>query len=83
MSNEQIGNFVEEKFLNETPVLIKCKIRGAFKGLFVQSADYKELKAKNFWRVVPEANIENFKRTGDINFIKIFSGFEFTKLSAL
>jgi hypothetical protein len=83
MSNEQIGNFLEAKFLDETPVMIKFKIRAAFKGLFIKSSDYKDLKAKNFWRVVPEANIENFKKSGEMKFTKIFSGFEITKLSAL
>jgi hypothetical protein len=33
--------------------------------------------------VVPEANIENFKKSGEMKFTKIFSGFEITKLSAL
>lgn len=82
MSNEQIGNFVEEKFLGMKPVMINLKVRGTFKGLFIQAADYRELKAKNFWRVVSEANIENYLKAPNLNLSRIFNGMEITRLSA-
>ena len=52
-------------------------------GLFVQLKDYEELKAKNFWRLVSEANLEIWNKTKDINAAKMFNGSEFTKLSVL
>lgn len=83
MSHEQIGNYLDPKFLDKTLVTINLKVRGSIKGLFIQRADYLDLKAKNFWRVVTEANIENYRRSNDLSFSRIFSGFEITKLSAL
>ena len=44
--------------------------------------DYNDLKAKNFWRIVPENNIEGWKKSKDMNLARIFNGQEFTRLAA-
>jgi hypothetical protein len=36
---------------------------------------------KNFWRVVPEKNIEEWKKSRNMNLARIFNGQEFTKLA--
>jgi hypothetical protein len=38
-------------------------------------------KAKNFWRIVPEARIKDYKKTQDFNLSRIFNGQELTKLT--
>jgi hypothetical protein len=80
MTTEQI-----EKFLLPLPaakqVRINFKSRNPIIGMFVTMRDYNDLKEKNFWRVVTEKNIETWKKTKDINLVKIFSGSDFTKLA--
>ena len=51
-------------------------------GIFISTADYEELKAKNFWRIVGEVNIDNYRKSRDMSLARMFSGTEFTKLSA-
>ncbi len=81
MHSEQITKFIEEKHLSITPVKIEFKTRSTIIGLFIKTADYNELKAKNFWRIVSEAKIKDWKNTNDNNLAKIFNGQEMTKLS--
>ena len=58
--------------------LILCS---AITGLFIQTGDYTELKAKNLWRIVSAINIEEYKLSKDINLTRIFNGVEFTRLT--
>ena len=73
-----------EKFLAKKPgseyVKISFKQRDAIYGLFVQDSDYGYLKAKNFWRIVPQSQLDGFKTTKNVNLAKIFNGAEFSKL---
>jgi len=50
-------------------------------GMFINTGDYEDLKSKNFWRIVTGANIDNWKKSKDMNLARIFNGSEFTKLS--
>jgi hypothetical protein len=81
MTSEQISKFIEEKHLSKNPLKIEFKTRSSIIGLFIQTADYKELKVKNFWRIVSETKINDWKNTNDNNLAKIFNGAELTKLS--
>lgn len=81
MTSEQISKFIEEKHLSKNPLKIEFKTRSSIIGLFIQTADYKELKMKNFWRIVSETKINDWKNTNDNNLAKIFNGSELTKLS--
>jgi hypothetical protein len=81
MTSEQISKFIEDKHLSKNPLKIEFKTRSSIIGLFIQTTDYKELKAKNFWRIVSETKINDWKNTNDNNLAKIFNGQELTKLS--
>ncbi len=81
MTNEQI-----EKFLTPTAfskvVSISFKTRNNLRGMFLNTGDYEDLKSKNFWRIIAESKVEDFKRTRDMGLARIYNGSEFTKLIA-
>lgn len=81
MLPEQIAKFVETEQLNNPTVKVEFKKRNSINGLFVKHTDYEELKSKNFWRLVTEANLEVYNKSKDINSAKMFNGSEFTRLS--
>lgn len=80
MTFDVIEKFVESKGAKGKTVNISFKQRNTLSGLFIQWKDYKEMKAKNFWRIVPEAKIIEWEKTNDIELAKLFSGNEFKKL---
>lgn len=77
-----------ERFLSIVPtyeiqfVKISFKKRNDVYGLFIRDKDYEYLKSKNFWRVVTRFRFDEFKRTGDLSLARIFSGWEFSRLSS-
>jgi hypothetical protein len=81
MINDLITKFLEPTHLAATPVKIEFKKRNTIVGIFVKSPDYDELKSKNFWRIVSETHIPEWKKTNDNKLSKIFSGSEFTRLT--
>jgi len=81
MLPEQIAKFIETEQLNNPNVKVEFKKRNTIIGLFVKLNDYDELKAKNFWRLVTETNLEQWHKSNDINDAKLFNGSEFTRLS--
>jgi hypothetical protein len=81
MTNEQIGKFLEAGHLTKHSVKIDFKSRQSIIGLFIKSNDYDELKSKNFWRIVSEANIPQWQRRQDNSLAKIFNGTEITRLT--
>jgi hypothetical protein len=82
MNTEDIEKFFEKKAtLNEDYVKISFRQREAIYGLFLKDADYNYLKAKNFWRIVPQSQLEAYKATRNISLARIFNGAEFSKLS--
>ena len=82
MTNAQIEKFLEQNYLEKAPVKVSFKTRKPLIGLFIKTADYSELKSKNFWRIVGEVNIESYWKSKDMNLARVFSGSEMTKLSA-
>jgi hypothetical protein len=82
MTNEQIEKFLEAKNVLDVPVRISFKTRKPFTGIFIKTADYSELKSKNFWRIVSESHIKDYKKSKDVKLARIFSGSEITRLSA-
>jgi hypothetical protein len=80
MTNDQIEKFLSDVTLDKSQVQISFKTRNSILGMFIKTSDYSELKAKNFWRIVGEPNMEMYKKSGDINLARIFSGMEFTRL---
>jgi hypothetical protein len=83
MTTEQIEKFLEKNGNENTPVKVSFKTRKPVIGLFITTGDYNDLKSKNFWRIVGEANLENYSKSKDMNLARIFNGSEMTKLSVL
>ena len=81
MTIELIEKFVEQNDRKGKPVKIHFKTRNTITGIFIETKDYRELKSKNFWRIVTQANVQDWQKTGNANLAKIFSGTEFTKLT--
>ncbi|GAA4756096.1 short-chain dehydrogenase [Flavisolibacter ginsenosidimutans] len=82
MNIEDIEKFFEKKaIINEDYVKITFKQREAIYGLFLKDADYGYLKAKNFWRIVPQSQLEAYKTTKNPNLARVFNGAEFSKLA--
>ncbi len=81
MTNDAIIKQIEAKLNKGKPVDIHFKQRNTIRGLFIKGYDYEDLRSKNFWRVVTNANIELWEKTKDINLARIFNGVEFTRLS--
>jgi len=79
MTNEQIEKFFSKAKLNSL-IRVSFKTRDAIVGIFIQTPDYNELKSKNFWRIVSEANYEQWKQSNDYNLVRMFNGAEFTRL---
>jgi hypothetical protein len=82
MHSSEIAHIIEKKFLEQEPLKIEFKTRQPIIGLFIKFRDYDELKAKNFWRIVPETRIKDYKKTHDFNLSRIFNGQELVKLTA-
>ena len=80
MTADLIEKFVESKDIKGNPVSIFFRQRNAITGLFVEWNDYEEMKAKNFWRIVSESKIDEWRRTKDISLARLFSGTDFTRL---
>ena len=83
MTNDAIIRQVESKNETEKTLNIHFKQRSTIKGLFIKGYDYADLRSKNFWRIVTNANIERWKETKDLNLARIFNGAEFTRLSEI
>jgi hypothetical protein len=81
MTNDAIMKIVETKNNPDRNLMIHFKQRSTITGLFIKGGDYEELRSKNFWRIVTNANIEVWKKTKDMTLARIFNGMEFTRLS--
>ena len=82
MNSEDIEKFLDKnKMLDVECVQIKFRQRDTIYGLFVKDNDYTYLKAKNFWRIVPQAKLDAYKSSKDMNLARIFNGAEFSKLT--
>lgn len=82
MKREDIEQFFSRKAtLNEDYVKITFKKREPIFGLFLKEADYADLKAKNFWRIVPQSQLEAYKASRNSSLARIFSGEDFSRLA--
>jgi hypothetical protein len=84
MNQEQIKKFIETKVTKKNKyVKIEFSKREPVYGIFITDKDYNDLSAKNFWRIVTSKNFDAYSKSNDINLARLFSGFEFSKLSLL
>ncbi len=82
MNVEEIEKFLDkQEHTDDKKVKIDFKKRDSIYGVFVKGKDYSDLKEKNFWRVVTLPNVEAWQKSNDLNFAKIFSGSEFSRLT--
>lgn len=81
MTTAQIEKFFSSDTQANSVVRISFKGRSSVLGIFIQTPDFNELKLKNFWRIVSEANFERWEKTRDYSLCRMFNGAEFTKLS--
>ena len=81
MTNDQIEQFLNAK--TQAKIIdISFKKRQAIRGVFVNTGDFEDLKSKNFWRIITEERIEDWKKTKNMGLSRIFNGSDFTKLKA-
>jgi hypothetical protein len=83
MTNEQIDSFLQKNEFDRNPVKVSFRTRNAFTGIFVKTADYNDLKSKNFWRIVNESNVKKYMHSKDAGLARIFNGTEITKLAVV
>ena len=82
MNSEDIEKFLETKAAsNDDYVKISFKAREAIYGLFLKDQDYAYLKAKNFWRIVPQSQLDAYKTSKNPDLARIFNGAEFSRLT--
>ena len=81
MTAEQIEKFFSTEIRRDALIRISFKTRNSVTGIFIQTPDFNELKSKNFWRIVWETHIDNWKTSHDNNLAKIFNGAEITRLT--
>ena len=81
MTTEQIEKFLLAESKSKAVIRISFKTRNSILGIFIKTPDFDDLKSKNFWRIVSEANIENWEKSKDMNLCRMFNGSEFKKLA--
>jgi hypothetical protein len=82
MTVEQIETFLAKETIPQGKIIrFELKKRDPVRGIIVQGRDYQELKAKNFWRIVTQKNLNAYQKTNDISLARIFAGSDFAKLS--
>jgi hypothetical protein len=83
MNIEEIQKFLDNKASTGNEyVKITFKKRDAVLGLFVKEhKDYSDLKSKNFWRIVPQSQLEAYSKSKNIALAKIFHGSDFSRLT--
>lgn len=81
MTSEMIEKFIDRKGRKDNAVNIHFKERSTVTGIFIRTSDYSELKVKNFWRIVSNGNIEEWKKTKNMDLSRIFNGLSFTRLT--
>ena len=61
MTSEQIKKFVETKITQKDKyVKIEFSKRDPIYGIFISDADYQDLSAKNFWRIVTSKHFDHW-----------------------
>lgn len=81
MTIEQIEKFLLPSYLNKSKVVVSFKKRPSIVGVFIKTADFGELKSKNFWRIVLGKNFDDYHKSKSVDFTRIFSGSEFSNLA--
>ena len=81
MTTEQIQKFFSSEAKSNSLIRVSFKNRNLIVGIFIQTPDFDDLRSKNFWRIVSEANFEQWRLSKDYNLVRMYSGAAFTKLA--
>ena len=81
MDIASIEKFLDIKTKKSKIVNVHFKDRSTVTGIFIVAKDHNHLKEKNFWRIVNIKNIEQWERTENIEFSRLFNGAAFSRLS--
>ena len=81
MTTEQIQKFFSSEAKSNSLIRVSFKNRNSIVGIFIQTPDFDDLRSKNFWRIVSEANFQQWRQSKDYNLVRMFNGAEFTKLA--
>ena len=81
MTTEQIQKFFSSEAKSNSLIRVNFKNRNSIVGIFIQTTDFDDLRSKNFWRIVSEANFQQWRQSKDYNLVRMFNGAEFTKLA--
>ena len=81
MTTEQVQKFFSSEAKSNSLIRVSFKNRNSIVGIFIQTTDFDDLRSKNFWRIVSEANFEQWRQSKDYNLVRMFNGAEFTKLA--
>lgn len=76
-----IEKYLDLKVKKSKVVNVHFKDRATVTGVFIIAKDYSEMKTKNFWRIVNVKNLQQWERTKNIEFSRLFNGASFTRLS--
>jgi hypothetical protein len=79
MTIEQIERYIGTDPNPFSRIFLKAR---TVEGIFIKAPDFAELKKKNFWRIVTVSNLEEYRKSNDLNLSRIFNGQEFVKLSS-
>lgn len=80
MTYNEIENILQNKYPDNAVVKINFRTRNSVNGIFIKTADYKELSRKNLWRIVSATYMDAYRQSHDESLARIFNGSEFTKL---
>jgi hypothetical protein len=83
MTGKQIDAFLRKHNFEQNSVKVNFRSRPSFVGIFVKTDDYDHLKGKNFWRVINESNVKQYRLVKDLSLARIFNGTEFVKLTSV
>jgi len=81
MTTEQVQKFFSSEAKSNSLIRVSFKNRNSIVGIFIQTPDFDDLRSKNFWRIVSEANFQQWRQSKDYNLVRMFNGAEFTKLA--
>ena len=83
MTNNEIEQIIHGRLRVNAVVRISFKSRSSLNGIFIKTADYRELSRKNLWRIVSEMYIPAYKQSQDESLARIFNGTDFTRLEVV
>lgn len=83
MTQEAIIKIIEKTNAADAVMQVHFKQRTVLNCVFVKRSDYEEMKAKNFWRIVQDCNVNDYKQSKNISLTRLFNGVSISKIKLL